>query len=134
MDKAKLSRAIELAGKLGHLMVATVGPGGMPHLAAAGEISQNGESVEVTAWFCPTTVENLRTSKTVSLVIWDPLRDHGFQLLGQAEQVIEMAQLDGYQPELEARWPLPQVERKLVIRVTAVLDFKHAPHSDIEPD
>lgn len=122
-----------MAGKLGHLMVATVGPGGMPHVAAAGEISQNGERIEVTAWFCPTTVENLRTSRAVSLVIWDPLVDQGYQLLGQADQVIEIAQLDGYQPEIESHWPQPQVERKLVIEVTDILEFRHAPHSDIEP-
>jgi hypothetical protein len=129
-----LRQAIELAEKLGHLMVATVGPDGMPHVAAAGKIFQRGESVEVTAWFCPATVENLRSSKAIALVVWDPLQDQGYQLLGRAEQVTEVAQLDGYLPELEERTPLPQVERKLLIRVTAILDFRHAPHSDIEPD
>jgi len=134
MKTATLGKAIELAGKIGHLLVATVGPDGMPHVAAAGDILQVGDSVEVTAWFCPVTVENLRTGKAVALIIWDPQRDYGYQLLGRAEQLIEVAQLDGYLPELEESRPLPQVERKLVIGVTSILDFKHAPHSDIEPD
>ncbi len=133
MKTESLIQAVELAGKLGHLLVATAGPDGMPHVAAAGKISHYGDTVEVRAWFCPVTVENLRTGKSVSLVIWDPQQDHGYQLLGRAELVTEVAQLDGYLPELEERGPLPQVERKLVIRVTSILDFKHAPHSDIEP-
>jgi hypothetical protein len=134
MKTASLSQVIELAGKLGHLLVATVGPDGMPHIAAAGNISQSGESVEVTAWFCPATVENLRTSKAVALVIWDAERDLGYQLLGLADQVFEVAQLDGYLPDLDERLPLPQVARKLLIRVTGILEFKLAPHSDIELD
>ena len=134
MKTETLRQAVELAGKLGHLLVATVGLDGMPHVAAAGKISQNGESVEVTAWFCPATVENLRSSKAVALVVWDPESDRGYQLLGRAEEVTEVAQLDGYLPELEDRTTLPQVERRLLIRVKAILVFRHGPHSDIEPD
>lgn len=134
MKTETLHQAVELAEKLGHLLIATVGPDGMPHVAAAGKISRKGESVEVTAWFCPATIENLRSSKTVALVVWDPVLDRGYQLLGQAEEVTEVAHLDGYLPELEERMTLPQVERRLLIRVKSILDFRHAPHSDIEPD
>jgi hypothetical protein len=135
MSEALLKKAIELAGELKHLLIATVAPDGMPHVAAAASISQTTEaSVAVTAWFCPATVENLRTGKNVALVIWDPARDHGYQLLGRVERMTDLAQLDGYLPELEEGRSLPQVERELVIRVDGILDFKHAPHSDIELD
>ncbi len=127
-----LTKAVELAGKIGHVLVATVGADGMPHIAAAGQVAQAAGRLEVTAWFCPVTVVNLQGSPTVAVVVWDPGRDLGYQLLGRAEEVSEVAQLDGYLPALEEHHPQPQVERKLVIKVERILDFRHAPHSDSE--
>lgn len=131
MNPATLQAAVSLAARLGHVFVATVGADGMPHLAAAGKIALVGEVLEVSAWFCPATVANLRQNRAVSLVVWEPASDQGYQLLGQTERVEEVAIMDGFLPREEAR-PLPQVERKLVVRVERILDFRHAPHSDIE--
>ena len=102
-------------------------------MAAAGKLALTPEGrVAVSAWFCPTTVANLQRSRWVSLVIWDPKVDIGYQLLGETEKVQEIAKMNGYAPGLESKSPLPQVERQLLVRVEKIVDFKHAPHSDIE--
>lgn len=123
-------RAVKMGETLKHLFVATADPQGLPHLAAAGKIdlTPQGE-VAVSAWFCPGTLDNLRSNPKVSLVIWDPENDLGHQLLGRLERLEEVAMLDGYDPEAPVT---PQVERRMVVRVERVLAFSHAPHSDAE--
>ncbi len=133
MKITALGDAVKLAKRLGHIFIGTVGHDGLPHIAAAGKLNLETEDhIEVTAWFCPETVANLQTNRAISLVIWDPEPDKGYQLLGETEQIVELAFLDGYLPEQEEGHPLPQIERKLVIRIDKILDFTHAPHSDIE--
>jgi hypothetical protein len=65
-------------------------------------------------------------------VVWDTKTDTGFQLLGRTEAMEELGILDGYVPEIEGKSPLPQIQRQLLVRVSKVIDFKHAPHSDLE--
>ncbi len=127
-----LGAAVKLAEKLGHLFVATVGEGAMPHVTAAGKLALNDEGlIEVTAWFCPQTVANLQANRAVALVVWDPETDNGYHLLGRVEQFTDLAIMDGYAPEKEDASPFPQTERKLVASVETILAFKHAPHSDM---
>ena len=124
--------AIQLAKKIEHIFVATADSSGIPHVAAANELSHDSEEhVSVAAWFCPGTLSNLLSNKQISLVVWDPADDQGFQLLGEVEQIEELAMLNGFAPEIEAQTPMPQVERKLHVRVDKVIRFSHAPHSDI---
>ena len=133
MSKKILDQAAALAQKLQHVFVATTDGKGLPHVAAAGKLALISEGrVAVTAWFCPMTVANLQKNRKVSLVIWDPRADMGYQLLGQAEKVEEIAMMNGHAPGIESQPPLPQVERQLWVRVDKIIDFKHAPHSDIE--
>jgi hypothetical protein len=40
--------------------------------------------------------------------------------------------MNGYSAETEKKAPMPQVEKKLVVRVAKILAFSHAPHSDVE--
>jgi hypothetical protein len=75
---------------------------------------------------------NLENNPRISLVVWDPLSDTGHQLTGEVEQVEELAFLNGYLPEEEGARPLPQTRRRLTIRVTAILAFSRAPHTDQE--
>ena len=50
-------------------------------VAAAGKLALTPEGrVAVAAWFCPATVANLQKNRRVSLVIWDPKVDTGYQL------------------------------------------------------
>lgn len=133
MDTNILRTVVEKAASLGHVFVVTADQNGVPHLAAAKEITMGSdEFVEVAEWFCPGTIGNLQENHNISLVTWDPLTDTGYQLIGKLEKIEELAVLDGYAPEIEEKDPLPQIERKLVIRVDKIFDFRHAPHSDLE--
>ena len=128
-----LDNAINLAEKLGHVFVATADAGGMPHLAAAAQIrSASEDRVEVSAWFCPGTIANLEQNRRISLVVWDPPSDRGYQMLGEVVQVEEASVMNGFSPEAEKRPSMPQVERRLMVQVARILAFSHAPHSDLE--
>ena len=131
MNKTTLNQAVALAQKLQHVFVATTDGKGVPHLAAAGKLDHAPAGrVAVAAWFCPTTVANLPKNRRLALVVWEPKEDLGYQLLGEAEKVEEVAMMNGYAPGTESKSPLPQVERQLLVRVDKIIDFKHAPHSD----
>jgi uncharacterized protein len=133
MKTESIGSAVRLAAKLEHIFVATAGSGGTPHVAAAAELSSiSADRVAVSAWFCPGTLANLQNNKQISLVVWDPANDHGFQLLGVVEQIEDLAVLNGYAQEMEGPVSIPQVERRLHVRVKKVIGFSHAPHSDIE--
>jgi hypothetical protein len=128
-----LDAAIGLAEKLGHVFVATADSSGMPHVAAAAQLNKISDNhVAVSAWFCPGTVANLDDNHCISLVVWDPLSDQGFQILGAVENIAEQAMMNGYSPDGELEAPIPQVERKLQVRVDKILAFSHAPHSDLD--
>ncbi len=131
MESQTLKEAVHLAQKLQHIFVATADPQGTPHMAAAGKLALAAEGrVVVSAWFCPTTVANLEGNRRVALVIWDSVADKGYQLLGETEDVEERAMMDGLAPGKDR--PIPQVERALLVRVEKIIDFTHAPHSDLE--
>jgi hypothetical protein len=48
------------------------------------------------------------------------------------EKIEDLYILDGYAPEKDSPHPLPQVERKLLIKVVKIMDFRLGPHSDTE--
>jgi hypothetical protein len=109
MNQKTLNQAIALAQKLRHVFVATTDAKGLPHMAAAGKLALTPEGrVVVAAWFCPMTVANLQKNRRVSPVIWDPKVDTGYQLLGEAEKVEDIAMMNGYAPGVESQHPLPQ--------------------------
>jgi uncharacterized protein len=133
MEQRVLDRAISLGQKLRHILVATADGAGLPHVAAAAKVSSLKEGrVAVAAWFCPGTMANLQENKRVSLVIWDSQEDLGYQLLGEIDRVEELAMMNGYIPGKERDPALPQVERRLIVRVEKIIDFRHGPHSDRE--
>lgn len=105
----------------------------MPHIATAGEMELADEGcLAVREWFCPGTVANLETNKFVSTVVWDRDSDSGYQMLGTLERIEELGVLNGYAPGLESDPPPPQVERRLIIKVEKIIDFRLGPHSDAE--
>ncbi len=134
MNQATLKEAVNLARRLGHVFVATADKAGRPHVAAAGKLDESPEGqVRVSAWFCPATMANLAENSRIALVVWDAPEDRGYQLLGEAEQVSDIAMMNGLAPD-EGAPPLPQVEREILVRVDRMLEFTHAPHSDLEED
>lgn len=128
-----VKKVVALGEKVRHILVATADSGGLPHVAAAGTIDHaDGPRIEVSAWFCPGTLANLSENRKLALIVWDPQSDYGYQLLGQMEDMVEVSIMNGFEPESKASAPMPQIERKLLIRVDRVLTFSHAPHSDQE--
>ena len=130
----EILREIEqFAAKAGHIFVATADAKGWPHVAAAGRLALTLEKhVVITEWFCPGTMANLQANPRLSLVVWDSATDVGYQLIGELEEIKDLGLLDGYAPQVEGKSPVPQVERQLLVHIDRVIDFKRAPHTDVE--
>ena len=133
MNKEMIEKVLEMAEHLKHVYVATADDGGLPHVSAAGklEITSEGD-LAVSEWFCPGTLSNAQVNPKVSLVVWRPDIDTGYQILGKIIEIRDLAILDGYSREPSGLSQIPQVERQLVIRAEKVIAFQHAPHSDLE--
>jgi uncharacterized protein len=126
----KLDQFMELARRAGHVTIATADARGVPHVASAMHVAQQGGRLLVSEWFCPGTVANLAENPQVSIVAWDAEVDEGLQVIGVVEQVEDFAVMDGYEPGQAAA--LPQVQRRLIVAPERVLRFTQAPHSDVE--
>lgn len=127
----ELNEIIRLSARTGYVLVATAGPDGLPHVASARRIEAGPEGrLRVAEWFCPGTMANLEHNRRVSLVVWDQVSDFGYQVLGEVEEVRELAMLDGIAPGQASLPAVPQVERELIVRVSQVLDYQQAPHTD----
>jgi hypothetical protein len=133
MKQDLLKRIVALGSDLGHVMVATADPGGLPHVAASSSIVMEDDGrIGVSEWFCPGTLSNLQDNPKIAIVVWDSGKDEGYQLFGTSEGVVDMAFMDGLAPGTDAQRVLPQVERKILVRVDRIVRFSHAPHSDLE--
>ena len=131
MNRAMIERLVELGNRIGFLFIATADQNGMPHIASAGRAELlPGDRFAVTEWFCPGTIANLRGNPHLSVVAWDSANDVGYQLIGESEEIHDVAMMDGFEAGKAESAPLPQVERRLIIRCEAVLEFKQRPHSD----
>jgi predicted pyridoxine 5'-phosphate oxidase superfamily flavin-nucleotide-binding protein len=128
-----LKEVVELSLCVDYVFIATADAKGLPHIAGVGSLADTSEGlVAIQEWFCPTTVSNLKENPNISIIIWDPSRDFGYQMLGQLERIEEVGILDGYVPEKEAESRLPQEKERLLIRPFKVVKFCQAPHTDIE--
>jgi uncharacterized protein len=133
LKEEKLREIAALAEKVGHVLIATADSEGQPHIAAARKLTITAEgSVELREWFCPGTVANLESNSRMSLVVWDMAKDTGHQLSGTVVEMRDVDVLNGYAPQIERDKIIPQVERRLVISVKKITEFKCAPHSDVE--
>ncbi len=133
MNVEILKKAEQLTAQAGHVFVATADAKGWPHVAAAGRMALAPEKhVVVTEWFCPGTMANLQANPRLSLVVWDSAADVGYQLIGELEEIKDLGVLDGYAPQVEGKAPVPQVERQLIVHIDRVIEFKRAPHTDVE--
>ncbi|MFO7653742.1 MAG: pyridoxamine 5'-phosphate oxidase family protein [Candidatus Krumholzibacteriia bacterium] len=161
MDIRHLEDAVAIARRKGPLIIATTGRDGTPHVATAASLARSGaDRLEVTAWFCATTMDNLASNPRLTLVVRPPDGSHGYQIVGTVESVSEDAMLDGWVPgerPVTARepdatgpadpdrpaaeppptsspvaWspPVPQVRRVLLLRPDGVFGFTDAPHAD----
>ncbi|NLF30907.1 MAG: pyridoxamine 5'-phosphate oxidase family protein [Planctomycetes bacterium] len=126
-----LERVIRLTRRQNsQVLLASADAEGAPHLAAAGSLELDpDDSLILGAWFCPTTVENVRPDRKVALIVWNPADDQGYQILGRVRRIEDLAVMDGL-PDERAEQAIPQVERQLVIRAERAMNFRQAPHSD----
>lgn len=133
MSKTELIRkAVDMANRVGYALVATSDRKGLPHVAASRRVEAEPDNhVSVSEWFCPGTLANLQENPQISVVVWDPATDKGYQIIGKSAAMEDTAMMDGFSPAVEEN-PPPQVERKIRIQVDRILDFSHAPHSDEE--
>jgi len=133
MDTTTLQAAVELSEALEEIFLATSDAKGQPHVGVARRLTLAGDDrVAVAEWFCPGTLANVQKRPRISLIIWDRNADAGYQLLGTVEKISDVAMMDGYEAAGEPRRPMPQVERRLLIKVDKILDFTRAPHTDVE--
>lgn len=133
MKRKLIQKAVDMGNRVGYVLVATSDSTGLPHIAASRRIEAEPEDhVALSEWFCPGTVSNLDANPKISLVVWDPATDRGFQLIGESVGIEETAMLDGLSTTPHA--PIPQVERKIRIWVDKILDFSHGPHTDKEEE
>ncbi|MBF0511436.1 MAG: pyridoxamine 5'-phosphate oxidase family protein [Candidatus Omnitrophica bacterium] len=132
MDWDRINKAIEIAEKLQYFFIATADNQGLPHVATAGKLElKSPGTLEMSFWFCPTTIDNLQQNKKVSLVIWDANENSGYQLLGTASDVHVSKVLDRYGSEVEEKERYPQFFMHLTVHVDMVMEFIHALHNDI---
>lgn len=133
MNPKVLKDAVTMAAGLEHILIGTANRNKEPHIAAAASLGYVDENhVAASEWFCPTTVSNLYENPAVCLVIWDSTTDTGYQLMGLSEGIENKAILDGWVPKMDETPAIPQIERKILVRVDKIIDFKEAPHNDTE--
>jgi hypothetical protein len=129
----RLAEVVELAHKVGHVLVATADADGASHVAVGERLAQTpGGRLALTAWYCPGTVSNLQVNRHLALVAWAPDTDVGYQVLGEVEGIEELGVLDGYGDSGVTQPSGPPVQRRFVIRADRVLHFTHMPHNDVE--
>jgi hypothetical protein len=132
MNIEALKKAVALEKKIGHVFVVSANKSGIPHVAVARDMTITPEGfVAVKAWFCRGTMANVQENGSIALVVWDPAADQGYQLLGEIQNVEEVAMLDGYAPGEEDS-SLPQIERRFLFHIDRVIEFKQGTHSDQE--
>ena len=131
MNSEQINAAIKIADKLQYFFMATADPQGVPHVATAGQLAIKApNTLELSFWFCPKTIDNLQRNKKVALIIWDAQRNAGYQLLGRAEDALVVHDADGDGSGEEEEYK-PQTTLSLIVHVDTVMGFIHALHNDI---
>lgn len=118
MNTSTFEQACALAEDRQHLMMSTTDRSGIPHITSVGGFeSLSSDRIALSDWHCPATLVNLQYNNQISLVVWDIVTDHGYQLTGQVEAVRPAN--SGSDPEL-------------VVRVNQAFTFNHRGHTDVE--
>jgi len=131
MNPNRLEQAITLGKKVNHLFMALVDGEGVPYVNSARGIERVAErQFAIEEWICPLTVTNLSENPKLAVVIWDPVADDGYEILGEVLMFEGRAFLNGYTPEVDENDYLPQVKRRLTIRAERITAFSHALRCD----
>jgi hypothetical protein len=88
MSRSELIRkAVDMANRVGYALVATSDRNGLAfaHVAASRRVeAEPGNRLAVSEWFCPGTLANLQENPQISVVVWDPASDKGYQVIGKS--------------------------------------------------
>lgn len=123
MNTRTFENAVALAEERQHLMMSTIDKFGMPHIASVGSFECNADArIVLGDWHCPATLVNLQHNSQVALVVWDIVTDRGYQFVGEVEAV------------RPSDSPIDGGDQEIVVRVSKVLDFSHAHHTDVEEE
>ncbi len=119
----KLEQAIHLAGRVRHMLLATVDEMGAPRVTPVEECTRAGANrVAVRAWIDIPPLEDRNGRGRLALLLWDE-KGYGYQLAGQVVRMQEDAVLDGL-AEIEEQMHFPQVERTILMQVDSVEEFR----------
>ncbi len=130
MKDAAIRQAVTMAAEGLPVFLTSVGADGTPHLTTVGAVRQlNRDHLRLTEWFCPQTLENTRENHRVSLTIWDPAHNTGWQFTGEVEHIEPAAVMDGYDPRAPVA-TMPQTLSMLDLRIEQAMRFHHGPHTD----
>lgn len=129
---APVQQAVALARRVGQVILATADDQGLPHVSIGACTHASGQELTVSEWFCPQTLRNLELNPRVAVVVWDPVSDTGYQMLGHVEAVNELHALGcaDTPPAGAGTGEAPATEHALLIAVERVLDFSRLPHAD----
>ena len=131
--RKSLNEAMEIAKRIGYVFLTTADRTGSPHICIVQPISiDDQDRFKLMAWFCQYSLKNLQENTKVTVVVWDPVKDTGYQLVGAIDDMQEVAELDGYAVGLEEKKHFPQVEWKILVRVEKIFNFQKSPHIDVE--
>ncbi|MBD3239794.1 MAG: hypothetical protein GF331_04355 [Chitinivibrionales bacterium] len=138
MNEELLANALRLASEHGDIVLASANTRGRPHMMAGGRLwteeppDESSNTVVLTAWFCPVTMENLSVNPHVAILVRDPITDEGVQLIGDvgAAQALDMT--DGLAPGEETLVSATQVEWRVEVHVRRALRFTRVMHQDLE--
>lgn len=119
----------EFVQKVSHAVVASSDSSGVPHLAATAAVSVPDPShLLFEAWFCTTTLRNVKENPQVAVAVADTGSGRGFQFLGRVEKSEETALLDGFVEDEPAG--MPQVQSRFTVLVESVMEFTAGAHTD----
>jgi hypothetical protein len=128
MDISGLQDAIAMALTRQHVWISTADSLGVPHIASVGSVRVEDDRVIVLSdWACPTTLMNLKSNNSITIVAWDVMTDRGYQILGRVADVAALVS-DGDEELGKAIVG----DRELWVRPHRVFAFSHAPHDDAE--
>jgi hypothetical protein len=118
----KIEQAMHLAARTHRVLLATVDADAAPRLTAVEQCTPAGEHrIALQAWVEGPLLEDRDGMSRIALLVWDEA-GRGYQLAGQLLRQQETAVLDGL-AEIEEEVRFPQVERLLLMEVSAVEDF-----------
>jgi hypothetical protein len=120
MNFQKLQKALRLAAHFPCILIATTNSDGFPFVAPGGRLNLTANGLlEIPSWFSIKAMGNIHDNKRVSVVLFDPEQNYGFQILGK---VVEINELSAYDPSVQCLTTF--IEWSILFQADVLLDFR----------